>query len=442
MIHLAWWLAAASMVAAAQGAPRPAAGPAASGDSKSERHAVGDPVSGPVGPLVHEQADPRFLVDTIPPDAARTAISRGVSFLLKNQNEDGSWATSTPESLFELNYSNASFYAWKMAGGALTCQTLMMVEETPERRRALEKALDYILKVERPLRGSDWDIDNNWAALCIFAMLVDAAQDPRFQAPEWKSRIETRASEYAAHLAANQDPLGGWGYYEGPVVSRRPTWSTSFATALVVPSLVVAKKKLGWSVDETMTRRAVEYVQNCALPNGAYEYDLRPIPRLNGGEIINDVKGSLSRIQVCNWARREAGDPKVTDEKIREGLQLFFEHHRFLDVARQKPVPHEAYYANAGYFYYFGHYFAARAINELPPEEREAWHAKLRAKLVPVQGNDGSSIDFPGSFYSYTYATSFATMALQLGVQPPTATPESRTTPAPTKPAPAAGAPR
>lgn len=377
-----------------------------------------------VAPLKQpDQPDKKLLLETIDADTARTAIGRGVKFLIDKQNADGSWGTSTPESQYELNYSNASFYAWKVAGGALSTMTLMTVDETPERRAALERSLDFILKTDRPKRGSEWDVDNNWAALCTFTLLVQAAQDPRFQAEPWKSRIVARGEEYAAHLLANQDPKGGWGYYEGPVVSRRPTWSTSFATALVVPALFDARNKLGWKfVDETMAKRALEYVRACALPNGAYEYDLNPIPRISGGEMINNVKGSLSRIQVCNWARRKAGDPLVTDDKIREGLTNFFEYHKFLDVARMKPVPHEAYYANAGYFYFFGHYYAAQCINLLPAAERESWHAKLRAKLAPVQGKDGSSIDFIGSFYSYTYATSFSTMALQLGVQAPEGT--------------------
>jgi hypothetical protein len=371
-----------------------------------------------VAPLEHKEADSRFFLETLTPDQALSSIARGVQFLLSTQNADGSWATSTPESLYELNYSNASFYAWKVAGGALSVQTLLMVEETPERRKALDKAVDYILENERPRRGNHWDVDSNWTTLTVFAMLVDVASDPRFQDPKWKTRIEARAKEYAQSLLEQQDPKGGWGYYEGPVISRRPTWSTSFSTALVVPALVTARTKLGWAVDEAMTERAVSYVRSCALPSGAYEYDLNPIPRVNGGEHINDVKGSLSRIQICNWARRRAGDKKVTDEKIREGLNAFFEHHRFLAVARATEKPHESYYANAGYFYYFGHYFAAHAINELPVAEREGWHAKLRAKLVPTQRQDGSSLDFPGSFYCYTYATSFATMALQLGLAP------------------------
>jgi hypothetical protein len=347
-------------------------------------------------------------------DEARTSISKAVAFLLSKQNPDGSWGTSTVESFFELGYSNASFYAWKMAGGALCTMALMAAEETPKRRDALERALTWLVENPIPRRGSDWDIDNTWTALYGFNAMVMAAKDPRFQADPWAKRVRERGIGFYEYLAAVQEPAGGWGYYEGPVVSRRPTWSTSFATACVIPALLDAKE-LGWPVDPKVVDRAVRYVQRCALPTGAYTYDYDPVPRVNGGESINDVKGSLGRIQTCSWARRRAGDPKVTDDRIRWGLQKFFEHHRFLDAARLMPVPHESWYANAGYFYYFGHYHAALEVNQLPEKEREAWHQKLRRELVKTQGEDGASQDFPGSFYNTTYATSFSILALAAG---------------------------
>lgn len=348
-------------------------------------------------------------------DEARTSISKAVSFLLSKQNQDGSWGSSTVGSFFEMNYSNASFYAWKMAGGALCTMALLAVEETPARRDALERSMRWLVENPIPKRGNDWDIDNTWTSLYGFNAMVMAARDPRFQAEPWSKRIRERGIGFYEYLAAVQEPAGGWGYYEGPAISRRPTWSTSFATACVIPALLDAQA-LGWPVDGKVTDRAVRYVQHCALPSGAYTYDYDPVPRLTGGEGINEIKGSLGRIQTCSWARRRAGDPKITDDRIRWGLEKFFEHHRFLDAARLMPVPHESWYANAGYFYYFGHYHAALEINQLPEAEREAWHAQLRRELVKTQWGDGASQDFPGSFYNVTYATSFSILALAAGL--------------------------
>jgi hypothetical protein len=140
------------------------------------------------------------------------------------------------------------------------------------------------------------------------------------------------------------------------------------------------------------------------------------VARITGGEHINRIKGSLGRIQVCNWGRAAAGDPRVTHDRIREGLEAFFEHHKFLDAARMRPIPHEAYYANAGYFYFFAHYYAAQAINLLPPEEREAWHARLRPHLAKTIRADGSTSDFLSSSYMILASTSYLSMALDLGL--------------------------
>ena len=45
----------------------------------------------------------------------------------------------------------------------------------------------------------------------------------------------------------------------------------------------------GWLEDDSVLNRAKRYVSRCALPNGAYTYDLTPLPRISGGEHINNV---------------------------------------------------------------------------------------------------------------------------------------------------------
>jgi hypothetical protein len=121
-------------------------------------------------------------------------------------------------------------------------------------------------------------------------------------------------------------------------------------------------------------------------------------------------------MQAANLALRRAGDKSITDERIRKALGSFFEEHRFLDVGRMRPIPHEAYYFVAAYFYFFGHCYCGQVINELPEAEREAWHQKLRAHVVKVQWKDGSSIDFPNMSCMQIAGTAFSILALQAGV--------------------------
>ena len=103
---------------------------------------------------------------------------------------------------------------------------------------------------------------------------------------------------------------------------------------------------------------------DCRRPNGAFAYDLRPVPRSFAGESIDTVKGALGRIQVCHWALTEVGDASVSVDDLRRGLGLFFAHHEFLATARMRPIPHEGHYANAGYFFLFGHEYAGLFSND------------------------------------------------------------------------------
>jgi len=353
--------------------------------------------------------------ETMTQEQALASLERSLAFITNSQNSDGSWCGSAPDSVMELGFNPETYYTWQLGAVELTLMSLLQCDETPERRRALERGLEWFCTTRLPARGSDWDVDYMWPSLYGVVCALDALDDPRFAAQEWQHKLDARGRAFMEILVRSQVPDGGWGYYDDPPFTNRPKWATSFATATVVPALADAHRR-GWFADPKVRERAVAYVAGCALPNGAYEYDLNPIPRAGVGESINAVKGSLGRIQICNWALRRCGIEFVTDEKLREGLGFFMDHHRFLDVARMRPVPHEAYYANAGYFYFFGHYYAALAINELPASEREAWHAKLRPHLVKCQYADGSTSDFLHSRYDVLASTAYAAMALDLGL--------------------------
>jgi hypothetical protein len=359
--------------------------------------------------------EPRDVPARMDAEPARRALERSLEWFVAGQHADGTWGTFVPSDLMELGFAAESYYDWNLASNFLVVLALMECEETPERRAALEHGLRAACEKRMPIRGDDWDNDAMWTALYATVTLTRAAADERLQSEPWREMVQKTGRVYADVLRRNQVIEGGWGYYDDPPFTNRPKWATSFATACVVPALKQALE-LGWITDPAIVQRAVRYVDRCRLPNGAYEYDLNPIPRMVGGEHINQVPGSLGRIQVCNWALASVGVGKVTPDLMRAGLEQFFDDHRFLDAARLRPIPHEAYFANAGYFYFFGHYYAALTINLLPESEREELHARLRPHLVKAMRENGSCTDFLNSDYDVLASTAFLALALDAGL--------------------------
>ncbi len=348
-------------------------------------------------------------------ERARESVDRGVDYLVACQAESGAFSVAAPDCLFDVGFGLEAYRGWQIAAQGLACMALAAVPETPERRAALELGVAWLCETRLATRASDWDIDGVWCGLYGLVACVALSDDERFAAEPWAPRLRRRGGEFLDLLRRNQALSGGWAYYDDPPFDVVPTWATSFCTALVMPSLLRAREQ-GLEVEQEMTERALRYLRRCALPGGAYSYDLTPVTRLAGVEHINLIQGSLGRTQVCNWALVRAGVPQVTEETIREGLQAFFRHHGLLDHVRTRPIPHEGFHANAGYFYFFGHYYAALAIELLPQQEREGWHARLRPHLIKTQWKSGGANDFVDGGPMLVASTAFLVLGLETGL--------------------------
>ena len=341
---------------------------------------------------------------------ARQALERGLAFLLKSQNPDGSWGSTRnalPIDLFGGNQGNHDLC--RRATSALCCMALLEAGTKPEERAAYERALASLLREGPSKRPSNWEVYNVWSYIYATQCFAKAHGDPKLQDESLRRRLREAAEKEIETLSRYQSPNGGWGYYED-FNMKRPSWATSFTTASGVLALLDAKKQ-GFQIPGRMLERAVKAVARCRLPSGAYTYSVEEIPRPRGLEWIDQIKGSLSRIQVGNVALFFAGE-KVAPADLRRGLELFFEHHKFLDIAWKRPIPHEAYYFNSGYFYFFGHHYAAMAIECLPEKEQARYFPKLREAIIRCQEPDGAVWDWFLNDYYKPYATAFAVMAL------------------------------
>ena len=128
---------------------------------------------------------------------------------------------------------------------------------------------------------------------------------------------------------------------------------------------------------------------------------------------INLPGGSLGRSQACNIALRMWGDEKITDQVMDTWLDRLWARNGWLSIGRKRPIPHESWFAVAGYFYYYGHFYASLCIESLKDKENANYHkGQLAAVILPLQEKEGSWWDYP--FYSYhrPYGTAFALMTL------------------------------
>ena len=87
--------------------------------------------------------------------------------------------------------------------------------------------------------------------------------------------------------------------------------------------------------------------------------------------------------------------------------------HKYLQIWQGRPRPHEAYYQNSGYYYLYGHWYAAENAGLLEDAPRREYTAWLVAVLGGIQNPDGSWLDFPMYGYGHPYGTSFAVLALE-----------------------------
>ena len=346
-------------------------------------------------------------------EALDAAIRRGVDFLLSDQEEDGSWGT--PERTKGLNIiaGVGSHQAFRVAVTALCVAALIEVGDhpPPERvRRAIERGEEFLFReLPRVRRDDPMLIYNVWAhgyALQALVRMHGRLPDDRPR----RERIASLIREQYDRLTRYESAEGGWGYYDFGAGTQRPnSMSASFVDAAILIAFHEARR-IGVEPPEKVTRRAIENLRAQRLPDFSYLYglSLRWQPRMD----INRPGGSLGRSQACNLALRLWGDDAVTEAVFKEWLDRLITRNGWLDMGRKRPIPHESHFMVAGYFYYFGHYYAARCLAQVSPAERPFYQDHLAGILLSKQERDGSWWDYPFYNYHQQYGTALALMSL------------------------------
>ena len=275
---------------------------------------------------------------------------------------------------------------------------------------AIDRGQDWLLEHAAKLRRAEAEaIYNVWGHAYAIQAIVRLHERARHD-QDLQSQLIKLLEYQVDRLRRYQSINGGWGYYDMQAHTRRPSSSSiSFTTATIMIALKEAEA-LGVEFPANRTQQAIDSILRQRFPDFAYAYGeyLKMVPRYG----INRPGGSLGRSQACNLALRLYGDENITDEVIKTWLNRLFARNGWLSIGRKYPIPHESHFAVAGYFYYYGHYYAALCIDQLPESERSFFQDHLASILLPLQEKDGSWWDYPLYNYHQQYGTAMAICSL------------------------------
>ena len=340
-----------------------------------------------------------------------TSIQRGLDFLIGYQNSDGSWGNPTRTKGLNI-YAPVpgAHHAFRTATTAMCIMALIESgSETPETKKSLDRAEQWLLTyLPRLRRATPTAIYNVWGHAYSIQALVRMHR--RHDDEAMRERLVELIESQFDLLDRYESVDGGWGYYDFRLGTKKPASSSiSFVNATVLVAFHDAKS-IGVEPPKKNVDKAIAALMRQRKPDFSYLYGEYLKDRPMRG--INRPGGSLGRSQACNIALRVWGDNKITDKVLDTWLHRLFARNGWLSIGRKRPIPHEAWFQVAGYFYYYGHYYAALCIEDLPGEQQGLFQSHMVQTIIPKQEKDGSWWDYPLYDYHQPYGTAFALMTL------------------------------
>jgi hypothetical protein len=365
----------------------------------------------PASPLAEQGQRPRPVPT---PSAAEidASIKRGIEFLLSHQNKNGSWGSADINRPGDI-YAPVpgSHQAFRAAVTAMDISALIETDkDDPRVVKALDRAEAWLIEnlphVRRATPDCFYNVWTHTYGLQALAKMLARKPDDAERA----KKIHELMRQQLDLLDRYEVVDGGWAYYDFDIHSKKPAGSSiSFVTAAVLVAMKEAQEA-GETPPQRLIDRGLASIIRQRRPD--YTYCYGEYLKYNGTHGVNQPGGSLGRTQACNFAMRIWGDKTVTNAVVENWLNRLYARNGWLDIGRKRPVPHESWFAVAGYFFYFGHYYAARSLDLLPEAERGPFQDQLAHILLALQEKDGSWWDYPLYNYHQAYGTAYALMSL------------------------------
>lgn len=304
------------------------------------------------------------LLQEKPEQIVATAVKR----LLACQEAAGTWSY---EGVYRVKGEIPVGY--RVGGTSVVAGALLAAApEEKEVAAAVEKGLSAVLKdLGDPLMETStvdaYDV-RVWGHACALEFLcrLRAAKRLPKEGAEWIPKLR-------ASLVEEQLKDGGWNY-----ASRRA--HAPFVTAPVVQALLLAKSQ-GEEIAPEVFAKARKALEGSRQESGVFRYS-------GTGPSKEELPGSIARSAGCETTLLLLGGGSV--DAARKAVAAFHEHWGELEKRRKKTGTHVPPYQIAPYYVYYGHRYAAQAIEMLPEKERAPEREKLLQVILKTRDEDGT----------------------------------------------------
>jgi len=287
-------------------------------------------------------------------EAADKAIERGLQYLLKTQNKDGSWS--------------AEGGAIDIGGTSLGLMAFMVKGHFPGFGRhgdALNRAKDYLLKrAEESPGGAMGTMYEHGLFTLAMSELWGMTKNE-----EDNKKIQTALERAVQVILRAQSPLGGWRYHARPDCGQ----DTS-VTAMVFCSLASARQA-GILVPTETIDRVVGYLRDQVWneATGGFGYQGK------NGTTVACTAGAAYAAQLCG---------KRDTEWVAAAIRYLENNPK---VFNRKELGH----------YYYAHYYAIQAMVQAGGDHYAKWYPQIRDSLMGLQQPDGSWNDSEDTKYPH-----------------------------------------
>lgn len=298
----------------------------------------------------------------------RASIEKGLAWLVRNQNADGSWR------------SGGTTGSYPVAMTALSGMALLGEGSTPTRGRyyrAVRKATDFLIRGAQPegLIASRFEESRSMYghgfATMFLAQIYGMEEDERRQ--KKLHGVLTRAVEL---IARSQSGAGGWLY-------QPDSNGDEGSVTITQIQALRACRNAGITVPKETIDRAVQYIHKSANTDGSIRYS---VGSAGGG------RPAITAAAVAVLYNAGQYDDPIAEKAVQYAK-------RTLSIRQ------------GGGHYFYAHLYLAQALYQRGGQDWDSYYERMAARLMELQRSDGH---WMGDNVGEVYGTALALTVLQL----------------------------